>query len=132
MREEQQQENSTSPENENPQERKPMEKFWGATVDTWNSATFHASQYKRIVQKKIDLTSLHKKISTAHADLGKLIDDLHQNGAEEMILNPDVQNMLKGLTSMRSAAASLEEEIVHLKNMEPPEEEMQQPPGGNA
>jgi len=132
MKEEEQQQQPTSPESDHQHERKTMEKFWGATVETWNSATFRANQYKRIVQKKIDLTSLHKKISTAHADLGKKIDDLYQNGNDNVMEHPDVMNMLKGLGSMRQAAAGLEEEIVKIKNEEPPEEEIQPPTGGNA
>jgi len=131
MKEEQTQQTTTDQQEEQ-HERKTMEKFWDATVDTWNSATFRANQYKRIVQKKIDLTSLHKKISTAHSELGKMVDDLYQEGTAEIMQHPDIQNMLKGLSSMRSAAASLEEEIVTIKNEEPPAEDMEPPTGGNA
>lgn len=132
MREEQEQQERTTDENNESQERKTMEKFWDATIGTWNTAAFRASQYKRIVQKKIDLTSLHKKISTAHADLGKAIDDLHQDGTVDIMDQAQVQNLLQSLTSMRSAAASLEEEIVTIKNEEPAEDELQPPEGGNA
>jgi len=106
-----------------PKEHKPTtEKLWNATVRTWNTAAFRADQYRRIVQKKIDLTSVHKKISTAHTDLGKLIDDLHQAGATGILDRPEVVEILQRLDSLRSAAALLEEEIVAIKNEEPSEE----------
>lgn len=103
------------------------DKIWGATVKTWHTATFRANQYRRIVQKKIDLTSVHKKISTAHTDLGKMIDDLHQDGVNSIMSNTEVQELLEKLDGLRSAAALLEEEIVAIKAEDPPEEESQTP-----
>jgi len=107
------------------------DKLWGATVKTWHTATFRANQYRKIVQKKIDLTSVHKKISTAHTDLGKMIDDLHQGGVKSIMSNTEVQEMLEKLDSLRSAAALLEEEIVAIKAEEPPEEETVEPPSAS-
>lgn len=107
-----------------PQEQKPASgKIWNATVRTWNTATFRADQYRRIVQKKIDLTSVHKKIATAHADLGKQIDDLHQAGTSDILSRTEVLETLQTLDSLRSAAALLEEEIVAIKAEEPTAEE---------
>jgi hypothetical protein len=99
------------------------DKIWGATVKTWHTATFRANQYRKIVQKKIDLTSVHKKISTAHTDLGKAIDDLHQEGVSTIMTHAEIQDLLEKLDGLRSAAALLEEEIVAIKAEEPPEEE---------
>jgi len=99
------------------------DKIWGATVKTWHTATFRANQYRKIVQKKIDLTSVHKKISTAHTDLGKMTDDLHQSGVKNIMSNTEVQEMLEKLDSLRAGAALLEEEIVAIKAEEPPEED---------
>ena len=108
--------------------RGQTDRIWDATVKTWHTATFRAGQYRRVVQKKIDLTSVHKKISTAHADLGKLIDELHQAGTVDIMATPEVQEQLQKLDSLRSAAALLEEEIVAIKAEEPPPEEEQIPP----
>lgn len=108
-------------------EQPTTDKIWGATVKTWHTATFRANQYRRIVQKKIDLTSVHKKISTAHADLGNLIDDLHQDGVNNIMSNTEVQELLEKLDGLRSAAALLEEEIVAIKAEDPPAEESQTP-----
>lgn len=112
-----------SPQEQNDKGRGATEKIWDATVKTWHNTTFRANQYRRIVQKKIDLTSVHKKISTAHSDLGNLIDDLHQAGNVDIMAKPEVQELLQKLDSLRSAAAKLEEEIVAIKAEEPPEEE---------
>lgn len=109
-----------TPESE---EQPTTDKIWGATVKTWHTATFRANQYRKIVQKKIDLTSVHKKISTAHTDLGKMIDDLHQDGVKSIMSNTEVQEMLEKLDSLRAGAALLEEEIVAIKAEEPPEED---------
>ena len=54
----------------NQQEKGATGKFWEATRKTLHTATVQANRYKRLVQKKIDLTSLHKKIGHAHSDLG--------------------------------------------------------------
>jgi len=109
-----------SPDSE---EQPTTDKIWGATVKTWHTATFRANQYRKIVQKKIDLTSVHKKISTAHTDLGKMIDDLHQDGVKSIMSNAEVQEMLEKLDGLRSAAALLEEEVVAIKTEVPPEDE---------
>lgn len=112
--------------------RKTMDKIWGATVDTWHQATFTAGKYSRVVQKKIDLTSVHKKISTAHTDLGKIIDDLHQAGAKRIMAQTEVQEMLDTLTELRTTAATMEEEIATIRSEEPAEEELHKSDGGNA
>lgn len=101
------------PESQNPQEEEKgtAEKLWDATRKTLNSATFKANQYKRIVQKKIDLGSLHKKISNTYADLGKLVDDLRTAGVTDLLGNEEVQALLQKLDSLKHAAATLEEEV---------------------
>jgi len=131
MTEQQEQQQEQGPELESSgetphSERGTPEKFWDATVKTWSSATFRANQYRRVVQKKIDVTSIHKKIATAHADLGKLIDDLRQTEESDLIGHNEVQEQLQKLDSLRSAAATLEEEIVAIKAEEPsPEMDME-------
>ncbi len=114
--------------------RRTMEKFWDATVDTWHTATFKAAKYSRLVQKKIDLNSLHKKISSTHTELGKMIDDLHQRGEKEFLDNADISGLLAQLTDLRQQAAALEEEIIALRTQETPPEEKEdtEPPAGTA
>lgn len=102
------------------------EKIWDSTKQAWTTAAFKASQYKRLVQKKIDLSALHKKIGAAHADLGKLIDDLREAGRKSIMTQAEVKEMLQQLDSLKAAAAALEEEIENIKE-EAPAADAEQP-----
>lgn len=125
---------------ENPTEAKPAEqqdhdrlketteKIWGSTKSAWNTATFKATQYKRLVQKKIDLSALHKKIGVAHSDLGKLVDDLRESGSDRIIDEPEVKELFKNIDSLKAAAAALEEEIENIREQAPDQED---PDAGN-
>lgn len=96
------------------------EKLWETTRKTFQTATFKANQYKRIVQKKIDLGALHKKISNTYADLGILVDDLHQCGQTDILAREEVQSILQKLDSLKHTAATLEEEIEAIRAEEEP------------
>ena len=91
------------------------EKLWSATRKTFHTATFRANQYKRVVQKKIDLASLHKKITNTHCDLGKLIDDSREAGVTDVMAAENVQALLQKLDSLKQSAAVLEEEVEAIK-----------------
>jgi hypothetical protein len=98
-------------------------KFWGATRKGIHVATFRANKYKQIVQKKIDLASLHKKIPAAYADLGKLIDECWEADETDILANEKVQALFQKLEDLKHAAAGLEEEIEAIKAEAPLEEE---------
>ncbi len=98
------------------------EKLWHSTLKTFHSATFKANQYKRIVQKKIDLNAVQKKIGEAHGDLGKMIDDLREAGEKGILGKPDVKAMFSQIDSLKHTAASLIEEIERIKAEEEPHE----------
>jgi len=91
------------------------EKLWGSTKQAWNSAAFKANQYKKLVQKKIDLSALHKKINAAHADLGKVIDDLHDDGKKNIMNLAEVKEILTRLDELKAEAATLEEEVERIR-----------------
>ncbi len=91
--------------------KETTEKLWEGTRHAWSTATFKAVQYKQLVQKKIDLAALHKKISAAHHDLGKLIDDLREEGKKNILNLSEVRALMEKLDGYKEAAASLEEEI---------------------
>jgi uncharacterized membrane protein len=111
---------------EKPDERQePREaggKWWDATRRTFQVAGFRAGQYKRIVQKKIDLGALHRQISHTHEELGRLVDALRASGQTDLLANAEVQALLQRLDSLRHAAASLEEEIEAIRAEAPPPE----------
>ncbi|RMF46017.1 MAG: hypothetical protein D6751_06125 [Deltaproteobacteria bacterium] len=115
------------------QQRRTMEKFWGATVDTWHSATFRAAKYSKLVQKKIDLNAVHKKITSAHTDLGRVIDEFYHGGESDIMNREEVRDMLSTLSELRQQAAGLEEEIATIRTSEMPTEQQEEtPPEGRA
>ena len=103
--------------------KETTDKIWGSTRHAWSTATFKANQYKKLVQKKIDLSALHKKINAAHADLGKLIDDLREAGKKNIMNLVEVREILTRLDELKAEAAALEEEVEQIRNEEAPQEE---------
>ncbi len=103
--------------------KETSEKIWGSTKHAWNTATFKANQYKKLVQKKIDLSALHKKIIAAHGDLGKMIDDLREEGQKNIMNQGPVKEILQRLDELKAEAASLEEEVEKIRTDEPPHDE---------
>lgn len=95
--------------------KETTEKLWEGTRHAWNTATFKAVQYKQLAQKKIDQSALHKKISAAHHDLGKLIDDLREEGQKNILNLSEVRAILDRLDDYKKTAAELEEEIERIR-----------------
>lgn len=110
-------------ETTNEKKKTTGEKLWDSTRKTLHVAGFQANKYKRIVQKKIDLASLHRKITTCHGDLGKLIDDIRESGAPDILAKNEVQELFHTLDNLKEEAATLEHEIASIKLEEAPEEE---------
>lgn len=99
--------------------KETTEKLWGSTKSAWNTAAFKAAQYKKLVQKKIDISTLHKKINSAHADLGKLIDDMRTAGKKNIMNQGEVKEILARIDELKTEAMTLEEEVENIKNEEP-------------
>jgi len=99
-------------------EEATTDKIWNSTLRTFHSATFKANQYKRIVQKKIDLNAVQKKISAAHSDLGKTIDDMREAGEKAILSKADIKAMFSQLDSLKYTAESLVAEIEEIRNEE--------------
>ena len=124
-------ENATEKETDERQEdqleklKGTTEKIWGSTRQAFNTATFKANQYKKLVQKKIDLSALHKKISATHSELGKLIDDLREAGKRSIMSQETVKTILNRLDELKAEAAALEEEVERIRTEEPAEEAVQ-------
>lgn len=102
--------------------KETTDKIWDSTRHAWSTATFKANQYKKLVQKKIDLSAMHKKINASHADLGKLVDDLREAGQENIMETFEVRAVLTRLDDLKTAAAALEEEVEKIRVEEPPQE----------
>jgi uncharacterized membrane protein len=91
--------------------RGASEKLLDATRKTLHTATFKANQYKRVVQKKIDVNAVQKKIATAHNDLGKLVDDLREAGEKNILNKPEVKELFNQIDTLKQTAVSLLEDI---------------------
>lgn len=102
------------------------EKIWGSTKNAWNTAAFKAVQYKKLVQIKIDQSALHKKINVAHADLGKLIDDLREAGKKNIMNLAEVKDLLERIDELKANSAALEEAAEQARAEETPQEETQE------
>ncbi len=95
--------------------KETTEKIWGSTRHAFNTATFKANQYKKLVQKKIDISALHKKIGSTHAELGKLVDDLREAGKKNILSQEAVKTVLNRLDELRAEAVALEEEVEQIR-----------------
>ena len=106
--------------------KETTEKIWGSTRHAWSTATFKANQYKKLVQKKIDQSALHKKIHVAHGELGKLIDDLREAGKKNILNLVEVKEILTRIDELKTEAVALEEEVEQIRNEESPQEQIQE------
>ena len=106
--------------------KETTEKIWGSTKHAWSTATFKANQYKKLVQKKIDQSALHKKIHVAHTDLGKLIDDLREAGKKNILNLVEVKEILTRIDELKAEAVAIEEEVEQIRNEELPQEQLQE------
>ena len=104
--------------------KETSEKIWGSTKHAWSTAAFKAVQYKKLVQMKIDQSALHKKINIAHADLGKLIDDLREAGKKNIMNLAEVKELLERIDELKANSAALEEEAEQTRTEEPPQEDL--------
>ena len=114
-----------------PEEKRGSERLWNATRKTLGAAAFRAGQYKRIVQKKLELASLHKSISNTHGDLGKLIDDYRVEGEPNSLEREDIRALFEKLDDLKQRASALEDEIERIACENPPQEDMGQQDGSD-
>ncbi|NLC70169.1 MAG: hypothetical protein GX751_02290 [Desulfuromonadaceae bacterium] len=107
-------------EQEKPREEKTSrENFWDSTRKTLNVAAAGAQRYTRMVQKKINLAVTQRKIPAVHAELGKLIDDLHAKGETRFLENGEVVELLGKLDHLRQMVAALEGDLEQSRRGEP-------------
>lgn len=97
-------------------ERKKTDQLFKATRNALNTVSFRTNQYKQVVQKKIDLGAIHKKIEQLHSELGKAVDDQYQAGQKDLLASMEVARLLEKVSSLKQAAVLLEEEIELIRN----------------
>lgn len=98
------------------QDTKPNDRLRKTTRNILDAASFRLNQYKQVVQKKIDLGALYKKIEQFQAELGKEVDERYQAGQKDFIANKPIARLLEKLASLKQAAVLLEEEIELIRN----------------
>ncbi len=99
-----------------PHDGSKTDRLFQVTRQALNTASLRANQYKQVVQKKIDLGAIHKKIEQLHTELGKQIDDLYEAETQDLLADPEASRLLEKLVSLKQAAALLEEEIELIRN----------------
>lgn len=97
-------------------ERKKTDQLLKVTRNALNTVSFRTNQYKQVVQKKIDLGAIHKKIEQLHSELGKAVDDQFQAGQKDLLASKEVARLLEKVNSLKQAAVFLEEEIELIRN----------------
>ena len=95
--------------------RETTERLWAKTRETFSSATHTAGSYGRIVQKKIDLGALHRRINAAYSELGQCIDNGRLEGDPRILDSEAVQKIFSRLDELKQQASALEREIEALK-----------------
>lgn len=93
--------------------------FLHLTRNTLNRATFRTNQYKQVVQKKIDLGNLQKKIEQLHAELGKTVADQYLAGQRDLLNSKEITRILEKISSLDQAEKLLEKEIEQIRAEQP-------------
>ena len=93
------------------QEPKTADRFLKVTRNALNTASFRANQYKQVIQKKIDLGAIQKKIEQLHSELGKAVEEQYQAGQKDLLASKEVARLLEKVSYLKQAAVLLEEEI---------------------
>lgn len=84
----------------------------------YKSAAFKSGVYVNLVEKRIEFSSVNKKIAHAYADLGRLVYQIHESGKKTIFTNEDVKTVMETLTAFKAQAQALEEEIELLREAE--------------
>jgi len=116
MAEEQKEQEQQGDESIEARFKETTERLWEKTRQTFSSATHTAGSYGRIVQKKIDLGALHRKINAAYSDLGQLVDKGRMDSNPKILESDSVKEVFKRLDDLKQQAAELEQEIEGLKD----------------
>jgi len=110
------------------QEGKLSGRILQTTIGALNAASFRANQYKQVVQKKIDLGAIEKKLEQLYSELGKRIAELHQIGRKDILEEQETARLLDNLLSLKQAATLLADEIEQIRTEQPAADKPSKPP----
>ena len=86
-------------------------RWWGVTQKTVSTAGAKAGEYKRLVRKKLDLTTIQRKIDARYTDLGKRVflaweaEDVDPFGREE------TREVLEALRELKKREQEIAREV---------------------
>ncbi|SHI50389.1 hypothetical protein SAMN02745165_00249 [Malonomonas rubra DSM 5091] len=101
-------------------DEKKSTKLFRTAGSALNNISFRTNQYKQVVQKKIDLEALQKRIDQLHIELGKVVAEQYHAGQRDLLASKEVSRLLEKSTSLRRSAELLKEEIELIKNEKTP------------
>jgi len=103
------------------------EKIWGATNRTIHKAGFKAQVYRMLVQHRLEIGALQRRVNHLHQDLGMRIDALYSRQASDIMNQAEVRELLGQIDEVKTQMALLEHDIEELRHA-PPEGEDKTPP----
>jgi hypothetical protein len=97
------------------EEKKPTaENLWDTTRKTFKNFIHQVTCYIQLVQKKIELFVLTRKVSAARGDLGKAIDESRGAGDTDSFEKAEVKTALQAVDTLRQNITQLTNEIENL------------------
>lgn len=97
-------------------EPKTTDRLLKTTRKAFNTFSFRTNQYKQVIQKKIDLGAIQKKIEQLHSELGKAVGEQYRAGQKDLLASKEVARLLEKVSNLKQAAVLLEEEIELIRN----------------
>lgn len=95
--------------------RKTGGRMWEVTQHTVAAAGVRAAEYGRVVQRKLDLSSVEGKIEDGHRELGRLVVVAHRSGERDFFARTDVGDLLARLDDLDEQRGALHQEIESLR-----------------
>jgi len=97
-------------------DEKKSARFLRSAGSALNSISIRTNQYKQVVQKRIDLEVLQKRIEQLHVELGRVVAEQYHAGQRDLLASKEIAHLLEKSASLRQSAQLLEEEIESIKN----------------
>jgi hypothetical protein len=95
--------------------REVGERAWEATQRTVLAAGTRAAQYGRLVQRRLDLAAVDRKIDGHHRELGRLVSVALRQGTGDISVHPEVRDLIAKLATLDEERISLTREIETLR-----------------
>jgi hypothetical protein len=110
--------------------RKAGGRVWEATQKTVAAAGTRATEYGKVVQRKLDLSSVDRKIDDCYRELGRIAFVAQRSGERNLFARTDVVDLLAKLDDLGEQRSACLQEIDRLRGKSSPtsESSVQAPP----